>query len=50
MKAKTTDASEQEPIGIVISRGPRLEPTPALFAYVWAPAPEIEEPLKPKVA
>jgi hypothetical protein len=43
MKNKPS-ASEQEPIGIVISRGTRLEPTPAVFAYVWGPAPEINEP------
>ena len=31
---------EQEPIGIVISRGSRQEAVPMFFAYVWAPAPE----------
>jgi hypothetical protein len=30
----------QEPVGIVISRGLDPEPTPAMFAYMWAPAPE----------
>ena len=33
-----------EPVGIVISRGDRDEPTPAVFAYVWGQAPEIEAP------
>jgi len=31
---------EQEPVGIVISRGSREEQTPRLTAYVWGPAPE----------
>ena len=30
---------EQEPIGIVISRGTRDERAPRLAAYVWGPAP-----------
>ena len=34
---------EQEPIGIVISRGSRLEQAPFVYAYVWAPAPEADE-------
>lgn len=33
-----------EPVGIVISRGNRDEPTPAVFAYVWGQAPEVESP------
>ena len=38
-----TDLSESnEPVGIVISRGSRQEPTPAVFAYVWGPAPELD--------
>jgi hypothetical protein len=31
---------QQEPMGIVISRGSRDEAQPKLWAYVWAPAPE----------
>jgi hypothetical protein len=31
---------ETEPVGIVISRGSRAEPTPAFFAFVWGLAPE----------
>ena len=34
---------ESEPVGIVISRGSREEPTPAFFAYIWGPAPEADE-------
>lgn len=37
----TIDTTEQtEPVGIVISRGNRDEPTPAFFAFVWGAAPE----------
>ncbi len=43
-----TDMSEvTEPVGIVISRGNRDEPTPHVFAYVWGLAPEIEAELEP---
>lgn len=34
---------EQEPIGIVISRGSRSEATPRFSAYVWGPVPEETE-------
>ena len=40
---KTAETKEEsEPVGIVISRGSREEPTPAFFAYIWGPAPEAE--------
>lgn len=43
--------SDQEPIGIVISRGTRDEATPVFRAYVWGPAPEAgTEPVKSKAA
>lgn len=29
-----------EPIGIVISSGSRLEPTPRVAEYVWGPVPD----------
>ena len=31
---------EQEPVGIVISRGRHAEQPPRFAAYVWGPAPE----------
>ena len=34
---------EQEPIGIIISRGSRAEAAPRFWAYVWGPAPEPSE-------
>ncbi len=33
-------AGRQEPMGIVISRGSRVEVAPKFLAYVWAPAPD----------
>ena len=51
MKAKPKEASEQEPVGIVISRGTRHEDVPVFWAYIWGPAPEPAETAKePKVA
>jgi hypothetical protein len=51
MKATTKSDLDQGPIGIVISRGSRHEHVPSVFAYVWAPAPEIDdEAHEPKVA
>ncbi|MFI5239035.1 MAG: hypothetical protein ACHQQP_04435 [Gemmatimonadales bacterium] len=35
-EAKRSD----EPLGIIISRGSRDEPTPIFSTYVWGPAPE----------
>ena len=36
---KETDSSS-EPIGIIISRGDRTEPTPVFSAYIWGPVPD----------
>ena len=41
---------EQEPLGIIISRGPRAEETPRLWAYIWGPVPEPEDQPKPAAA
>ena len=43
MNAEVTTVPEQEPIGIVISRGSRPDHTPTFFAYVWADDPETPE-------
>ena len=44
MKKKAeTPTIDQEPIGIIISRGPAQEHVPTFFAYVWGPDPEPEE-------
>ena len=34
------DTKKPEPIGIVISRGDKTEPTPVFSAYIWGPVPE----------
>ena len=44
MSAPSVVAGLDEPIGIVISRGKRDEPTPAFSAYVWGPASDDPEP------
>lgn len=53
MNTTANSELEQEPMGIVISRGSRLEQAPSVFAYVWAPAPSqeiVEDVLEAKVA
>jgi hypothetical protein len=40
MKKDRKDIGVQEPLGIVISRGDRTEPTPRFSAYIWGPVPE----------
>lgn len=35
---------EEEPVGIVISRGSRDEPPPRVWAYVWGPVPDDDTP------
>ena len=49
---RQTDIAEQEPLGIIISRGSRAESTPRLSAYIWGPEPVDvpEQPLKPVAA
>ena len=45
MRKSTRNHQEQEPMGIVISRGASEERPPLFQAYVWGPAPEIEAEL-----
>jgi hypothetical protein len=40
MTKKPETTSSDEPIGIIISRGSREEPTPMFTTYIWGPAPE----------
>ncbi len=49
-KADSTNTLEQEPIGIVISRGPSKEQAPTFFAYVWGPDPETPEATSATIA
>jgi hypothetical protein len=51
MIAKESTVLDEGPIGIVISCGPEGEESPAVFEYVWGPAPEpTEDALESKVA
>lgn len=40
MKKDSKDNVPSEPIGIIISRGDRTEPTPMFSAYIWGPVPD----------
>jgi hypothetical protein len=42
---RRADITEQEPLGIIISRGPRAEDPPRLSAYIWGPVP-VPEPVE----
>ncbi len=41
MKKDREDMVSAEPLGIIISRGDKTEPTPRFSAYVWGPVPEV---------
>ena len=40
MKKVRENIVKSEPIGIIISRGDKTEPTPVFSAYIWGPVPE----------
>ena len=40
MKKDRKETDSSEPIGIIISRGDRTEPTPVFSAYIWGPVPD----------
>jgi hypothetical protein len=40
MKKIRETSQQDEPIGIIISRGDRTEQRPVFSAYIWGPAPE----------
>ena len=42
MKKDRKDINSAEPLGIIISRGDKTEPTPRFSAYIWGPVPETE--------
>ena len=43
-------SDQQEPVGIVISSGSRVEDNPLFTAYVWGPVPETESSTSKKMA
>ena len=40
MKKDRKENESSEPLGIIISRGDRTEPTPVFSAYIWGPVPD----------
>lgn len=44
---RQAEVNEQEPMGIIISRGSRAEDPPRFSAYVWGPVPSAEIPDEP---
>jgi hypothetical protein len=34
------EIASSEPLGIIISRGDKTEPTPIFSAYIWGPVPD----------
>jgi hypothetical protein len=47
---KIREVTEQEPLGIIISRGDSVEQRPVFSAYIWAAAPEPVVEATSKVA
>jgi len=41
MKKDRKEIESSEPLGIIISRGDKSEPTPVFSAYIWGPVPEV---------
>jgi hypothetical protein len=50
MKVDTVISAEEEPIGIVISRGIAGELRPSVFAYVWSAPPQVAGTSEPPEA
>ncbi|HVF39645.1 MAG TPA: hypothetical protein VM939_07060 [Gemmatimonadaceae bacterium] len=50
MKKARKTPEQQEPLGIIISRGDRSEQPPVFAAYIWGPAPEQTPEAASKVA
>ena len=42
MKKDRKEAVSEGPLGIIISRGDKTEPTPVFSAYIWGPVPEAD--------
>jgi hypothetical protein len=50
MKKDRKDIDATEPLGIIISRGDKTEPTPRFSAYIWGPVPEATTETKTRAA
>jgi hypothetical protein len=42
MKKDRKEVVTGEPLGIIISRGDKTEPTPVFSAYIWGPVPDSD--------
>jgi hypothetical protein len=42
MKKDRKEAASEGPLGIIISRGDKTEPTPVFSAYIWGPVPDAD--------
>jgi len=41
------EIASSEPLGIIISRGDKTEPTPIFSAYIWGPVPDsVQDPVQ----
>ena len=45
-RIRQPETNEQEPIGIIISGGFRVEEPPRFSAYVWGPVPPTDVPVE----
>ena len=43
MKKDRKEIVSSEPVGIIISRGDKTEPTPLFSAYIWGPVPDADQ-------
>ena len=43
MKKDRKEIASSEPLGIIISRGDKTEPTPLFSAYIWGPVPDPDQ-------
>jgi hypothetical protein len=43
MKKDRKEIAPSEPLGIIISRGDKTEPTPLFSAYIWGPVPDADQ-------
>jgi hypothetical protein len=50
MKKDRKEVASSEPLGIIISRGDKTEPTPVFSAYIWGPVPEAVQDSATKAA
>jgi hypothetical protein len=50
MKKDRKESVSSEPLGIIISRGDKTEPTPVFSAYIWGPVPDAIKDAATKAA